>query len=467
MKYYLLICMICLLIFIFYKQYNSEQFTSVNPIVPRILTGNAVCIKDDIELTDSYFKCKMNKKYSPVNIQVNIIKYQNFVPKATFTPSMSPSISPSVSIMPLNYAPSLSISPFSSDDTNLIGSTTNIITGVTSLNDYKKLMKVLIYDGNFSLFDDLPTPKIEKGSLDDNTFLYLPSSVTNYIKYLNDLKLLQSFINVNKISKLSDIAEQFSLYLKGLLIPYTKPSTNDFKLLREIVIIFSNDKKNILNIQFNQTIIYTDSNNQEQNEYTSNNIMIKYDYLIINSVLDSNTSLILPSVNKYNSSLQSRQLIDDYDINDLINKINNAAYNGILYVNFYYKSTGLDYPDFGLQLVKRVDGNLIYMNYYDTSFIYYKNMCPDPANNFFYKGRCYSKCPIGYNSLGLACVLDSEKTTFQVNKLFNPESDFCNQVCTNSSQNVSTIDQVIQQACWCKTQSCDKCSEFGIGNCNC
>jgi len=464
MKYYLLICIFCLVIFIFYNQYISEQFTPVNPIISRNLSGNAVCIKDDIELTDSSFKCKMNKKYSPVNIQVNIIKYQNFVP---FTPLNSPTMTPSISMLRLNVAPNLSPSPFSPDDTKLIGSTTNIITGVTSLNNYKNLMKVLVYDGNFSLFDELPTPKIEKSSLENNTFLYLPSSVTNYIKYLKDLNLLQSFINVNKISKLSDIAEQFSSYLNGLLIPYIKPNTSNFKLLREIVVVFSNDKKNILNIQFNQNLIYTDSNNKEQNDFTSKNIMIKYDYLIINSVLDSNISLILPSINKYNSLLKSRQLIDDYDINDVINKINNATYNGILYVNFYYKLNGSDYPDFGFELVKRVSGNLIFMNYYDTSFIYFKNMCPDPANNFFYKGRCYSKCPVGYNSLGLACVLDSEKTTFQINKLFSPESDFCNQVCSNSSQNVNATDQIIQQACWCKTQSCDKCSEFGIKNCNC
>ena len=60
--------------------------------------------------------------------------------------------------------------------------------------------------------------------------------------------LLQSFIDINKIDTLSNIAKQFQDYIKGLLMEYTKPETNKFKLDREIVIIFTSDKKNIMGI---------------------------------------------------------------------------------------------------------------------------------------------------------------------------------------------------------------------------
>jgi hypothetical protein len=188
--------------------------------------------------------------------------------------------------------------------------------------------------------------------------------------------------------------------------------------------------------------------------------------MLVNS---NNTNFIKPIVNMinmYGNYLKSRQLIDSYDINSLIDIINKIDSQKILYVNYYFTNDPKT-PDFGIQLVKRDQGNLLFMNYFDNTFIYYKNICPDPANNYFYKGRCYTKCPNGYSSLGLACVLDNEKETNQINNLFNPESDFCTQVCNASNNNVSNFDQNIQKACWCKSLTCDKCKDFSIDKCNC
>ena len=164
--------------------------------------------------------------------------------------------------------------------------------------------------------------------------------------------------------------------------------------------------------------------------------------------------------------MKSRSLISDYLIDDLIDKINNLKKHNILYVNFYYVT---DPYDFGIELIKRVNGQLISIKYFDLKFVddnvpfsYYKNICPDPANNLAFKGRCYSKCPNGYSSMGLACVLDSEK-----NNSFNPGSNYCNQVCSASNTDLRNFDPVLQQACWCKSASCDKCGEFSINNCKC
>ena len=120
----------------------------------------------------------------------------------------------------------------------------------------------------------------------------------------------------------------------------------------------------------------------------------------------------------------------------------------------------------------RVYDKLVYrviINYFDTTpantnipFSYYKNMCPDPANNYYFKGRCYDNCPNGYESMGLGCILSSQK-----DKLFNPDSNFCNQVCSASNNDLNSFDSVIQKACWCKSMSCDKCGEYSIDNCKC
>jgi len=82
-------------------------------------------------------------------------------------------------------------------------------------------------------------------------------------------------------------------------------------------------------------------------------------------------------------------------------------------------------------------------------------------------GRCYSNCPKKYVNLGLACVLDDEKNSYQINKLFNPESNFCTQVCTSSNSNLGNYDPILQQACWCDSVSCSRCGEFSISKCNC
>jgi len=456
-----LLLFILIIIIILYKNYKEylydiENLTQVN-FVPRQLIGNATCIKDDIGIDSSPFMCQMNKKYSPVNASVITIKYENFAPYLTNSPSSSFSL--------LNtLTPSLTSPPLiSNNDFDLIGTTTNQITEVKSLNDYKKLMKVTSYNPGM-LYDKLGDPKIEISSLEDNKFLYLPDCVVSYIKYLRDLNLLQSFIDVNKISSLDEIANQFQLYLKGLLLPYKVPNT-PYRLQREIVIIFTSDKKNIVNIQFNQKI------NDKSNTY---NINTKYDYFIINSFVDakqSNQDIITPikqMIKIYGNALKSRQLIDDYDINQLLDKIN----NNLLYVNYYVnnqisKKSDDNEPIMGIQLVKRVNGNFIFMNYFNSTFTYYKNICPDPTNNFFYKGRCYSNCPKNYTNIGLSCSLDKEKNSNEINKLFNPDSNFCKQICSTSNTNVGNYDTVLQQACWCQTVSCNKCGEFSIGKCNC
>jgi hypothetical protein len=339
-------------------------------------------------------------------------------------------------------------------------------------------MKIINY-GNHNLYDKLiDNPKIETSSLDDNNFLYFPDCIVPYIKYLNDMKLLSSFIDINKINNINDIASQFNSYLKGSLIEYTKPSPDNFRLQREIVLIFTSDKKNIVNIQFNETISYLDDNKWQSNN-SSKNINTKYDYLIINSYVDAKKegmssdfiTNITNTVKIYGNALKSRQLIDEYDIHGLEEKIKNINTHNILYVNYYLskKSDDKENPKFGIQLVKNVNGTIIYMNYFDIKddFKYYKNMCPDPANDFFYKGRCYSNCPKNYSNIGLSCVLNDETNTREVNRLFNPDSNFCKQLCARSNDDISRYEAVMQQACWCETMSCNKCGEFSIGQCNC
>lgn len=464
MKFLLLFILVLGIILIF-KNYNSESFAL--EYTSRDLLGNAQCIKDDNELSDSYFMCQMNKKYSPINVNVSIIKYQNFAPyKNTL-------LTPSVSFNLLStLTPNLTSPPlFSDDDFSLIGTTTNPITNATTLNDYTKLMKVINISSNL-LFDPVPNITPIVSSLEDNNFLYLPDSLVNYMKYLNDLNILLSNIDVNSIDTLPNIAKQFNLYLSGLLIPIIKPPTNTFRLQREIVVIFDNpSKKNIVNVQFNEIITWYDTNNIEHNDKTSKNINTMYDYLIINSYIDyklnntNYTGFITPIINKINTFgnyLKIRNLIDDHRIEDLLEKINNLDSHNISYVNYYYNESTYD---FGIQLVKKINGNLIFINYFDmtpsddkTPFSYYKNIC----NNYAFKGRCYSDCPNGYSSMGLACVLDSKK-----DNLFDPDSNFCNQVCNVSETDIRNFDPILQKACWCKSISCDKCGEFSIDNCTC
>jgi len=452
---YLLLFILVLCIIILYRKYKSEQFEI--EFVPRNFIGDAKCIKDDISLPNSYFKCQMNKKYSPININVSIIKYQNFAPEIsinTLTPSFTrlSTLTPSLTPPPI----------FSNDDFTLIGTTKDPLTNNISLNNYKTLMKITKYtDSNLLLFDPLPdnapvasAPLYNNNfpHLSDSKYLYLPNSIVTYLKYLNDLQLLQPFIDANKINTLTDITSQFNLYLQGQLINIVKPPTDNFRLQREIVVIYDNEtKKNIVTIQFNQIITWYNSNNMIQEDKSSININTTYDYYIINSPLDNKKSII-NKVNMYGSYLKSRELISDYNLDDLIDKINND--NNILYVNYY---------DFSIQLVKRIDSKLVFINYFDLNTNdYYKNICPDPINNISFKGRCYSDCPAGYESMGLACVLSSKK-----NKLFNPDSNFCNQVCNASNNNLSNFDTVLQKACWCKSISCEKCGEYSIDNCSC
>lgn len=470
---FLLLFIVVIFIIILYKNYKSEYFNI--DYVNRDLLKPAICIKDDIELSNSYFLCQMNKKYSPVNITVNIIKYQNIVPFLNKTPSTSfnllSTLTPSLVEPPL----------FSDNDFKLIGTTTNSITKNVTLNDSTKIMKVFNYSPDKSrslyLFDLLPDVMPIPSSLDDNNFLYLPDCIVNYVNYLNDLQLLHPNIDVNKIDTLPKIASQFNLYLQGQLIPIVKPESNTFRLQREIIVIFDYpNKKNIVNIQFNQTITWYDSNNIERNEITTNNINTQYDYLIINScnnISKNALASIINTINTYGSYLKSRNLINDYQIDDLLDKINNLQKNDILYVNYFFNKASnnddVSMKNTGIQLVKRINGNLININYFDVTpidnnvpFSYYKNICQDPPNNLAFKGRCYSDCPNGYSSIGLACINNSKKDL-----LFNPDSNYCSQVCNASDTDIRNFDPVLQQACWCKSASCNKCGEFSIDKCKC
>jgi len=464
-----LLFIILLLIILYYKKYKTDHFTMEyynNVYVNRNLIGTASCIKDDIELPNSYFKCQMNRNYLPININVNAIKYQNFAPYLIKIPSESFKLLSTLT-------PDLTPPPLLSDtDFLLVGTTTNELTKTIKLNDHTKLMKIYNYiTDDLLLFNKLPTNvKPVAVSLEDNNFIYLPDSLINYMKYLNDMEILSSYIDVNKIDTLPNIANQFKYYLQGKLIPIVKPPTDDFRLHREVVVIYDSAyKKNIINIRFNQIITWYDSNNKEHNDVTINNIHTKSDFLIINScnnINDKSISSIVNKINIYGNHLKSRNLITNYLIDDLVDKVNNFKKHNILYINFYYIT---DPFDFGIELVKRVNGKLIYINYFDLKYVddnvpfsYYKSICPDPVNNLLYKSRCYSKCPDGYSSMGLACVLDSEK-----NNSFNPGSNYCNQVCNASNSDLRNFDPVLQKACWCKSASCDKCGEFSIGECGC
>ena len=160
MKFLLLFILILCLIILF-KKYRNEKFDI--EYIPRKLLDNAKCINDDIELDNTYFMCQMNKKYSPVNINVIVTKYQNFAPELNSVPETSKLLTPSLTPSP----------NFSQVDFTLIGTNTNQITGNITLNDYTKLMKITNYTTpNLLLFDSLSNESTVSASLDDNNFLY-------------------------------------------------------------------------------------------------------------------------------------------------------------------------------------------------------------------------------------------------------------------------------------------------------
>jgi hypothetical protein len=68
----LLLLLCCIIIYRGCQEYFEfkENYTEVN-FIPRKLVGNASCMKDDSELTNSLFNCKMNKIYSQ---NANVIK---------------------------------------------------------------------------------------------------------------------------------------------------------------------------------------------------------------------------------------------------------------------------------------------------------------------------------------------------------------------------------------------------------
>ena len=78
MKKILIVLLFSIFIFlIFYKISKKERFE--NQIIFRNNVGNAKCLQDDIDMTNSYFMCQLNSKYSPININVNIIKYHKIL----------------------------------------------------------------------------------------------------------------------------------------------------------------------------------------------------------------------------------------------------------------------------------------------------------------------------------------------------------------------------------------------------
>ena len=118
----------------------------------------------------------------------------------------------------------------------------------------------------------------------------------------------------------------------------------------------------------------------------------------------------------------------------------------------------------GFSLVKRINTNLVFINYFEIPLKYYKNLCDDQSN-YVFKGRCYSACPSGYVDIGLSCIQTDASS--DVISLFDPDSNYCKQICKTSDDDVSVYDPIIQKACWCKSMKCDKCSEYNIKECNC
>lgn len=438
MKNILIIITLIFILLACYKIFVIDKESYQNTILFKNYINTAKCLQDDIEDNNSYFNCKLNSIYSPINVNVSIVKYQNFSPFNYKTPN------------------------FTLDDLNLLDK-----------DDYKTMMKVISYQNTspLKLFDTNTNPIIiEKASLENNNFLYLPDTIVDYLKNLQNLNLLQSFIDVNKISTLSDIGEQFNLYLTGYLLFTEKPSVSKWKLDREISVIMSEDKKNIITIQFNQSITYLDSTNNPVVTKTTTNINTEYTYLIIYPYITSTLSkndFITPIINKiniYGDTLKKRKMITDYQINELKNKVNTIDTSTIQYILIYHTTKENSDDTFGFSLVKRIDTNLVFINYFEIPLTYYKNVCND-STNYVFKGRCYNSCPKGYVDIGLSCIQNDDVS--DIIALFDPDSSYCKQICKTSDDDVSAYDPMIQKACWCKSMNCDKCSEYNIKECNC
>jgi hypothetical protein len=432
MKNILIIIVVTLIILAFYKNFVISKESYQNTVLFKNYVTTAKCLQGDTEDTNSYFSCKLSSTYSPININVSIVKYQNFSPD------------------------------FSQDDLNLLGT-----------DDYKTMMKVISYQNapSFRLLDTITNQVIiEKASLDNNSFLYLPDSIVDYIKNLQDLNLLQPFIDINKISTLSDIGQQFSLYLTGYLLFSEKPSVSKWKLEREICVILSEDKKSVITIQFNQTISYLDTTNNPVVTKTTTNINTEYTYLMIYPYVTSTLNKmdfinpIISKINMYGDTLKKRKIVTEYQVNELIHKLNTIDTSTIQYVLIYHTINENADDTFGFSLVKRINTNLVFINYFEIPLKYYKNLCDDQSN-YVFKGRCYSACPSGYVDIGLSCIQTDASS--DVISLFDPDSNYCKQICKTSDDDVSVYDPIIQKACWCKSMKCDKCSEYNIKECNC
>jgi len=86
-------------------------------------------------------------------------------------------------------------------------------------------------------------------------------------------------------------------------------------------------------------------------------------------------------------------------------------------------------------------------------------------HDYVFKGRCYDSCPSGYTSFGLSCILNDNVN--EINNMFNPDSDFCKEVCASSQNNVSNYNPIFQKTCWCSSMNCDICKDSNNDKCNC
>jgi len=329
----LFIILILLIDFIFSK--NKENFQE--QLIFRPYKGTANCASDDVETESSKFKCIINPVNSPVNVNVKIIKYQNF------------------GLFYNNYKPT-----FNKTDTELLNQISPDINK-NYLNYMKISSNISSGQSNIKLLN-INSQKLstEISSLTDNMFNFLPPNIVNYVSNLYELNILNKTFNINKMNSTENITNQFNLYLSGKLIDYTHLSI-PYKLEREIVITMNDDNLHIISIQLNQHII-SKQNNKDVDDFSSINFNTDYKYLMIYQN-DNSYSKILKN---YNLLLKDRNIVTDYEIDTLSSKIKDDKY--IKYVLIYHKTD----TDFGISLVKKLNTELVFINYYDKSTEYSK-----------------------------------------------------------------------------------------------
>ncbi len=417
MKIYIYLSIFLFLIIFYYFVYIEPFDNNSNNVVFRPLNSIASCQLNDIKLNNNYFNCFLNYKNSPINSNVNIIKYKNFYPNYT-----SPD--------------------FSDSDLNLLQN-----------NNYSSVFKCIKYQQQ-RLFDDLKNPEISLGSIENNYYPFFNDNIKEFFNYLNDLELLQDFIDVNSLASIESIANLFTSFLSGNIITYDIPQQK-YKLDREIVI--TSIDSTVINVEFIHKVTYL---NEDKLVFDTikKNAMKNYNYLQIFPLLSTTNkenliTKITDLIVEYGNKLITRNIITNYELNYLLEKLND---NKLLYVLNYYTNEN----DYGFILVKKIDQKLIFIKYFEVPFSYTQNLCPN--DTLPYKGRCYDNCLDGYTAIGLSCIKNEE-----MDKNFNPDSNYCKQVCKESNRNIGLYDPIIQKACWCESLKCDKCRDFSVNECNC